>query len=377
MKDRQAGFSLIEMLLVIAIFAIIIMAASQSFVPLLSESKQQSKIAATNIEGMLGLEVMRRDISHAGYGLYWSSDPKSGPTPSFSYTEVTSADDLQGSFLNDAPNDVPRPIVIGAGRGLNGSDRIAVKAMNVATNELSERWTYLYASPIYQLATWSPSTENIGSAEYVIVMRPDQTNRYLHFTKAASGQKFYSKYADVVASYDQPDTTSLVFSFGTTAIPKMAFNRADYFINNTNVPARCAAGTGVLYKAVVNQVVGATSFQTALPLLDCVADMQVAYRFDSDGDGYADTAADAIADQPVDAPTARQIREMRVYILAQEGQRDRDYTYANNLVRVGEAGIYGRDFDLGATITDWQRYRWKMYTLIIEPICLLDWTVNP
>ena len=60
-------------------FALIIVAASQSFVPLLSQTKQQSKIAVSNIEGMLGLEVMRRDIAHAGYGLFWSFDPKSAP----------------------------------------------------------------------------------------------------------------------------------------------------------------------------------------------------------------------------------------------------------------------------------------------------------
>jgi prepilin-type N-terminal cleavage/methylation domain-containing protein len=375
-KDRQAGFSIIELLVVIVIFSMVIIAASQSFVPLLSKSKQESKIAATNIEGMLGLEVMRRDIAHAGYGLYWNFDARSAPTATFTYSEVAAADDVNGAALNDAPNGIPRPIVIGAGRGLNGSDRIAVKAVNVASNELSERWTYLYASPTFSVASWSPSTENIGSGEYVIVVRPDQTNRALHFTTDIPAV-FSATKTNVLTKYVQPDTTSIIFSLGTTTVPKMAFNRADYYIDNTNVPPRCAPGTGVLKKAVVNQTVGGTSFLAALPLLDCVADMQVGYRFDADGDGYADTSADATADQPVDATTARQIREVRVYILAQEGQMDLNYTYPSNPARVGETGIYGRDFDLSATITKWQNYRWKMYTLIIETMCLVDWTVSP
>jgi len=373
-QNRQAGFSLIEILVVVGIFSIIIIAASQSFVPLLSQSKQQSKIAATNIEGMLGLEVMRRDIAHAGYGLYWGYDVKSQPTPTPSYAEVTAAADMNGAALNDAPDGVPRALVIGGGRGLNGSDRIAVKAVNVASNELSEHWAYLYTSPIFTTSTWSPSTENIGPGEYVIMVRPDQTNRFLHFTTA---QALSSQYQTVTAAYAAPETTSFIFSLGTNNPPKMAFNRADFYIANTNVPARCAQGTGVLFKAVVDQAVGSTGFLNPLSLLDCVADMQVAYRFDSDGDGYADTAADATADQPVDAPSARQIREVRVYILAQEGQLDRGYGYPNSIVRVGEAGIYGRDFDLNATIANWQNYRWKLYTLIIEPMCLLDWTVTP
>lgn len=373
-KGRQAGFSIIELLIVIGIFSLVIIAASQSFVPLLTQSKQQSKIAATNIEGMLGLEVLRRDIAHAGYGLYWGLDPKSSPTPTPTYVEVTAGSDLNGAALNDAPNGIPRPIVIGGGRGLNGSDRLAVKAVNVVSNELSERWTYLYTSPIYTTLIKSPTTENIGSGEYVIVVRPDQTNRSLHFTTTFAGSSLFN---GVLANYDTPETTSLIFSLGTTAPPKMTFNRADFYIANANVPTRCAQGTGVLYKAVVNQAVGSTGFLTPLALLDCVADMQVAYRFDSDGDGYADTSADATADQPVDATSSRQIREVRVYLLVQEGQKDLGFTYSNNIVRVGEAGLYGRDFDLGATITNWQNYRWKLYTMIVEPMSLLDWTVAP
>jgi len=106
-QNRQAGFSLIELLIVIAIFSVIIMASSQSFVPLLSQSKHQSKIAATNIEGMLGLEIMRRDIAHAGYGLYWGLDVRSAPTPTPTYKEVTIAADANGFALNDAPEGIP------------------------------------------------------------------------------------------------------------------------------------------------------------------------------------------------------------------------------------------------------------------------------
>jgi hypothetical protein len=158
----------------------------------------------------------------------------------------------------------------------------------------------------------------------------------------------------------------------------MAFNRADYLITNTNVPPRCAPGTGVLYKAVVNQIVGSPGFLVALPQLDCVADMQVGYRYDNDKDGYADSFYDPIGDEPVDAESARQIREVRVYILAQEGQMDRSYTYPNNIVTVGEkvggVVVYGRDFDFAALgIGNWQNYRWKLYTIIVETMNLVDW----
>jgi hypothetical protein len=57
---------------------------------------------------------------------------------------------------------------------------------------------------------------------------------------------------------------------------------------------------------------------------------------------------------------------------------DRSYTYPNSSVRVGEPGIYGRDFDFAAMgIGNWQHYRWKLYTIIVDTMCLVDWTVNP
>jgi prepilin-type N-terminal cleavage/methylation domain-containing protein len=376
---RQSGFSLVEVLVVMAIFAIIIIAASQTFIDLLANAKTQAKITATNIEGVLGLEVLRRDVAHAGYGLYFDLDPSSMPATVPPYSEVTS--NANGAALNDAPAGIPRPLVFGGGRGLNGSDWIAVKSVNVAANSNSEHYNYLYTSPAASVNVWTPASFNIDPNDYVVVMRPDQSHRYLMFTTAASGNQPSDQMQNVLTNY-APDTTSIIFSLGTSAAPRMPFNRADYYLANTAMPSRCAAGTGVLYKAVVNQAAASTGYLPAIPILDCVADMQVAYRYDSTGGNYANTVADVTADQPATADGSRQIREVRVYILAQEGQRDNTYTYPNQVVRVGEINppntyTFGRNFDFVADggIADWQHYRWKLYTLIVEPMCLLNWGI--
>jgi hypothetical protein len=146
---------------------------------------------------------------------------------------------------------------------------------------------------------------------------------------------------------------------------RMPFNRADYYIARptTNMSPSCAPNTGILYKATVRQTDGTSD---AMPVMDCVADMQVIFRRDTNGDGVADaTTAD------ISALSAQQIREtvkeVRVYVLAQEGQRDRSYSQITSTVTVGEFG-QGSVFDLSATIgTGWQNYRWKVYTLVIKP----------
>lgn len=129
------------------------------------------------------------------------------------------------------------------------------------------------------------------------------------------------------------------------------------------MPARCAPNTGVLYKALVNHADGSLR---ELPLLDCVAAMQVRFGMDTNNDG----AVDSVVDDPGAGLTAENIRDqlkdIRVYILAQEGQRDTFYT--------SPSPITANDPDFGNVITftipagdPRSNYRWKIYTLFIKP----------
>jgi type IV pilus assembly PilW-like protein len=154
---------------------------------------------------------------------------------------------------------------------------------------------------------------------------------------------------------------------------RMPFNRADYFVmqpSSSDMPKRCASGTGILYKAVVNQNGGGSTY---MPLLDCVADMQVIFRWTNSADAGNLTTINTYEDISVlpDAEAIRnQVKEVRVFILAHEGQRDKGYTHPTSTVLVGESvggTTYGRDFDLSAAdIPDWRNYRWKIYTLVVR-----------
>ena len=58
------------------------------------------------------------------------------------------------------------------------------------------------------------------------------------------------------------------------------------------IPQACAPNTGILYKATINQSDGAIINQSdgyPLAILDCVADMQVIYRLDTNNDGTIDS----------------------------------------------------------------------------------------
>lgn len=357
MIRRNEGFTLIELLITMSIFIVIVSAIVMSFLGLLGQYKQQSKMAETNIEGIIGLDILRRDIEHAGYGLPWNG--------LITYTEST--------YLTDAPTGPPKAVVSvnGATTTTNGSDILVIKSLNVSGNDTSQKWTPLKdASPYINTWTTSGVSENLADADKVIVISPGggsvpstlrmlQTNGGASFSTTLSTVKSNSVWRPIDAS-----ATWVVYGLApSTVTPERPFNRADYFISTpADIPRRCATNTGVLYKAVLNHGGGYQS----LPLLDCVADMQVIFELDTNGDGIIETESNDIS-----GLTAQQIRdqvkEVRVYILAQEGQIDSSYTHSNPTVIVGQGSTLGRTFNLSTIIPNYQHYHWKVYTLAVKP----------
>jgi len=352
----EAGFTLVELMITMVVFVLAIAAASQIFTGLLTQFKQQSKIAETNIEGIIGLEILRQDLEHAGYGLPWSY-----PIALTGYGEAAP--------YNDTATSPPRAILSGNNIGANGDDYLVIKSVNVARNDPSRKSTRLISTAPY-VRTWTPSDENLQTNDRVMVIRGGAGARLRELV--TNGGTFYTTYgvngANLTPPWQPTDNTDNRIVYGindnSASVPSMPFNRADYSISAANVPQRCAAGTGVFVKAAVNHGGGPNNI---LPLLDCVGDMQVIYRMDTNADGTIDTTTDDIT-----ALTAQQIREqvkeVRVFVLAHEGQRDPNYTYPTNPVTVGEPAILGSSFNfITRGITNWQNYRWKIHTIVVKP----------
>ncbi len=383
MIKQQDGFSLVELLITMVIFVLVIAAGAQVFTGLLTQFKQQSKIAETNIEGIIGLEMIRRDIEHAGYGLPWNLnsaayneavvEPKT-PWIDRDFNDGPPDNPARGTDVAGASNP-PGGIRSGNGYALNGSDVLVIKAVNVAVNSISQRWTYL--NPGNTVKEWTSTGEMLDNNNRVIVLILGTTR-----TLALSGGYFYTTYntstdpdslADATFSPADNTETRIVYGIDPDTNLIMPFNRADYYVRvppTADLHDWCANGTGVLYKGPINQSDGKIGFE--YPLLDCVADMQVVYELDTDNNGIYDTPTNDIS--TFTAQQIRdQVREVRVFILAHEGQIDRGYTFNNftgtetcaTCIRVGESSSLGRDFNLTA-ITDYLNYRWKVYRLVVK-----------
>ena len=387
----DSGFTLVELLITMVVFVLVIAAASGVFTGLLTQFKQQSKIAETNIEGIVGLEILRQDIGHAGYGLPWNLNGAAyqeavvedkTPWVDRDFNDGPPTNPARGTDAGDPASNPPGAIRSGNGYALNGSDVLVIKAINVATNFAAGKWQPIRAGTDSTMKTWwSQVNEYVCrndrgdhyEATRVIVISPGATAASRRSLVVSGGDFFtgadnYSVLTNFAAHAGDPEVR-IMYGVDPDTDLRMPFNRADYYIRRptTNMPQRCAPNTAILYKATVNHADGLLN---ELPLLDCVADMQVAFRLDTDGNGSIDTTTNNIF-----YSTAQQIREqvkeVRVYILAHEGQKDVNYTYPNSTVTIpaspDPAAGLGSTFNLSTRIgTGWQNYRWKVYTIVVK-----------
>lgn len=356
MRRRDRGFTLVEVMITLVVLMLAMSAVSAFFLGVIRQFKQQSRIAQTGMDSIVGLQILRKDIEAAGYGLPWNNLP--------AYVEAASG---TAAALNDASGSAPRGIVSAENVGLNASDYLAVKAVNVAMNDACRKWTTLQTGDEKRGWTTVPAdAENLNDTDRVIVVSPGSgpTNWRSLVVPAAD---FYTTFDSTGAFAPLAVAeTRVVYGIDEAGAPTRPFNRADYFIDTISVPQRCAPNTGVLVKAVVRQSDGA--LDTPLPLLDCVASMKVAYLRDVDGDGAIDEAQTTGDVSGLTAQQVRdQVRRVEVSILAHEGQYDEKYTHAATNIPVGLSLVTSVDITGAAFLGKGRNYRWKAYNLVVTP----------
>jgi hypothetical protein len=183
-----------------------------------------------------------------------------------------------------------------------------------------------------------------------------------------AGSSFSTTFANTLAFVPvEPYSANIVYGIDNVS-PARPFNRAEYYIANNAeypTPRHCAPNTGVLVKAVVAHD-GTGTTPTLLPLVDCAADMQIIYGLDADLDPATALAWSPDISAGMTAADIRaQLAEIRVHILAQEGQRDDSYTTPSNTIFVGSQGV-GKSFN----VSGYRNYRWKLYSIVVKPVNL-------
>lgn len=444
MKNNK-GFTLIEMLITMTLVIVVILITGKAFEAILKSTGRLVASEESNIEGVVGLEMFRHDLQQSGYGL-----PNAYLTPP-TYNEAMFA---PANNCNDAPNGIPRPIAsweyaaatsdtnaeisssqTGANTASGASfsiladtDYLAVKATTVGRSKAAKKWTYLNYSAVAGSAfsakppnKWPNLEDNLKSTDKAIVLKrtfsdAGITNTLIYDNNNTGNPSIYwtgNPTINMSDNFNPGSSDPTYFLYGVDDDDLgMPFNRADFFVarpsNASSIPATCALGTGILYKATVNHADGKLNY---MPLLDCVANMQVVFGWDVNGDGlitessaYSNTVAvsgtatsavikDIMLDPAVITSygTRRSrirdtLKYIKVYIMSQEGRKDMNYTNTDNVMNntysvvvgdgntstllsnsVSNVSITKAYTAAELTTKGWLNYRWKIYRIVVRP----------
>jgi type II secretory pathway pseudopilin PulG len=396
---RQEGMTLIELIVVMGIFIVVIIITSKAFNTVLLQTKKVAKSEESNIEGVIGLEMFRHDLLQAGFGLFTEIDT----TPP-SYDEAVGT--REAAYNDSTRGIIPRAVV--AGNNITGdagvldnSDYIVIKATTVSRSSASQKWTYINGISTPAMV-WGANDFD-SSKDYVIATRQTyksgELRRKLVYNTAAPSS-LSVKYRSTAGLYADPfgppsDAVQYyyygIYSNDGSAPPRAPFNRTDYVVKRTSdTPRSCAPGAGVLYKRTMSQTDGTMD---DIPILDCVADMQVVFGWNTESTGGPYLSQDTATNLPIytnadltttstslpwkpslDDPTdlRKHLKLIKVYVLAQDGGKDLNYTNTNTAMPVGvvgEANTLAHSIDL--TGPNYQNYRWKLYRIVAQPKNLL------
>ena len=358
---KNQGMTLIELLVTIAILIIVLAAVFTSYLTVLKSHIQQSSIAETNIEKAIALEILRKDIEMAGFGLPWYVNGTS-------YSEADTASNYtpDPSSFNDAPGDPPRGFAFSDNGNTNASnsDVLVIKS-SIANidSKAAKKWGYAY----YSSSQWnikSLSSEEFNGGDYYIALTVDDRKLTLNPSSTSTDNWHFNTLTPDLGN--GTGEVFLVFGIDDSG-PSMPFNRVDYYLKrpDDSFPDRCNPDIYELYRAEINQGNGKRNPQ---PILDCVADFQLAFGLDTNGDGIIDSWGNNL---PSSAEGIRtQVKQLAVYIIYQEGQKEDHPIFSQSSINISAPdGTTIKSVDL-TNFSNYQFYRWKLLQMRVNPLNL-------
>ena len=347
----EKGFTLIELLITMALLTVIIAAVLESYSTVLKTQLQQGNIAKTTIEEGISLEVLRKDIEMAGFGLPWDMN-------GIAYNEASNSSSYtpDPATFNDASSDPPRAFVISnnGNTSANNSDVLVIKSSVASLNNVAQRWGFVSSDGVN--ITYTPLSSDTSNIGYFVVLDRNKKLEKMDYQPSSSTPPVF---------VDTLNPGDIYLAFGINdSDPRMPFNRIDYYLKrpSTGLPDRCSPTTYELYRATINQSNGARNPQ---PILDCVKDFQIAFGLDNNQDGTIDSWSSTL---PSSASNIRnRLKQVRIFIVYQEGGKEMGYTYSGT-ISLG-------DSDTGTLKSftpsgDEVHYRWKLMRLVVYPLNL-------
>ncbi len=305
---KNKGFTLVELSVTLFIIVLVLGASYVTYINLLKGFKGESKQLETQIEKVIGLELLRLDIEHAGLGI--------------------------GIDQPDLPLQ------------WDGSTLTIRSTLNN-----SSKATYGWIMVNCSSGSW-PST--------YLDNREIKTNSNIVFLNATS-KEFIANLNSLSCPgseiYLGFPVQNSVANGSANGCSTQWCNIITYSLSSNQTVPTCNPNTKNLVRKTGS---AALNNRTGTPILTCVADFQVRFDLDTDGDNIVDSQN--VSTLPTTPDQLRnQVKRVNVYILMQEGKKDPNYNFS------GSTSIDGLTLNLPS---NYQNYRWKVIKISVKPMDL-------
>jgi len=267
---KNKGVTLIELLVVLVILSVVLGAVYQSYLNVLKAYTQQTTTAVSNIDRLIGAEIIRRDIELAGFGI---------------------------------PND-KLPLEYD-----EANNTLTISSTVSSRNDYTKCYGYadFNGKRFFTLDDAEISAEDCNDTNICyLALDLDYTQKFNCY------------------KVDSSDPSKLLLLFGLSSNStdnKITYELDDY--NSEDKPLRCAQNTKVLRREDA-------STGGAQPILDCVERFKVAFGLDTDDDDIVDTWSTTL---PSDPKVLRsQLKQVKVFIVYHEGRKDPAFNYSGGTI---------------------------------------------
>ena len=358
LTSHQRGMSLLELLVGIVISMLTVLVITQLFLDSERQRRVPSSGAHAQINGILALDAVQRDVRQAGYGL------GGGP-----WLGTCTTGDLAEAKAAGLSNLLLQPVVITAGSGTAPSDSIAVLSSGKIDAATQIKLAEEHANGNGKFVV--PSTMGVEVGDWLIVA-----------TKSGAA-----------CSAFQAQSLTAVAPWGITpsgSVPQYA--EGSMLSNMGAAPVRrswsvVGSGTNAFRLQVSNLAIAATP--TASDAYPDVVLLRALYAKDTNADGAIDTY-DATA--PATRADWNQVIGVRLALVVRSTHWSKDEVTADGMEwSFGTASVAGGSactanashscLKLGLThtaasgSTEWKHYRYRMYESMI-PLRNLLWNVG-
>ena len=333
--NNKKGFTIAELLVTIFIIGVVLGAAYFTYIKLLKGFKSESSKIETQIENLVGLEILRLDLEHIGYGI---------------------------------PNNETSKII-----DWNGSNLILRSTLN---NTDSITRGYLLAKCVAGTLEVTYDGRENTSATYVSVIDADTKNFFAKGeiqtsgsiqTIGLNGKKVSCTLDKVYIAYPVRQN---VYNGTANGCTDSLCEEISYTLSQANLINRCNVNTSNLIRKV------GPSATSGEPVLNCVADFKVTFDLDTNGDGVIGTSeADQTSLPSTNGDIRNQLKAINIYILVQEGRYDPNFTY-NQAVNCSATPGKCININNGNNIQElqlpagYEHYRWKLLMIKVKPMDL-------